>query len=83
MSMSDIQASKNDLTKVTKSYPTFKVAFTSHRDGLPDKSMIIDGAAKIRFLDFFFPLPFLPTFLLSDHSSLSFLHRLAFTTGAW
>ena len=31
----------------------------------------------------FFPLPFLSAFLLSDLSCLSFLHRLAFMTGAW
>ena len=30
-----------------------------------------------------FFIPFLPAFLLSDLSCLSFLYRLAFTTGAW
>ena len=31
----------------------------------------------------FFSLPFLPAFLLSDLSCLSFLHRLAFMTETW
>ena len=32
---------------------------------------------------YFFPLSFLPAFLLPDFSCLSFLHRLALLTGAW